>query len=104
MFSGDVRLHISLVKDYPHLDDFFQYLNSIHHLNIVFYSWTDKTGVVIFIHIDEPVQLVDRLHKIPLVNYISKIKKKDIHLELNGKYSEIIYVIQRTLKEGILVI
>jgi hypothetical protein len=104
VFSGEVRLHIESVKDYAHLDEFCRYLKSIDNLEIVFYTWTDKSGVVVFVYLEDSVPLADKLCQIPIVNYVSKIKKKDIIVELNGSYTDIIAAIQKTLKEGILVV
>jgi hypothetical protein len=98
-----VCLYIESVKDFAYLEEFCQYLKSICELDIVFYSWTERTGMVIFVYLREPVPLVDKLLQMKMVTAVNK-KRKDIFIELNGSYVEIITSIQKTLKEGILIV
>ena len=100
---GDIRLHIRWVKDFAHLEEFCQYLKSTGEMDIIFYTWTEDTGMIIFIYLDEPIPLEEELLQMKMVTSVNR-KGKDIFIELNGTYVEIIASIQRTLKEGILVI
>ena len=103
MMRGDVRLHIQSVKDFAYLEEFCQHLKSKGEMDIIFYSWTEDTGMIIFIYLEESLPLVEKLLQMKMVTTVNR-KKKDIFIELNGTYVEIIASIQKTLKEGILVI
>lgn len=103
IFKGDVCLHIESVKDFAHLEEFCQYLKSICGLDVIFYSWTEQTGMVIFAYLSEPLPLADELLQMKMVTAVNG-KKNHIFIELNGSYVEIIASIQKTLKEGILVV
>ena len=103
IIQGDVRLHIQSVKDFAYLEKFCQYLKSTGEMDIIFYSWTEDTGMVIFIYLEEPIPLVDKLRQMKIVTAVNR-KKKEIFIELNGTYVEIIASIHKTLKEGILVV
>ena len=59
--------------------------------------------MVIFAYLSEPLPLADELLQMKMVTAVNG-KKNHIFIELNGSYVEIIASIQKTLKEGILVV
>jgi hypothetical protein len=103
ILQGDVRLYIKSVKDFTYLEEFCQYLKSTGEVDIIFYSWTEQTGMVIFIYLREPIPLVEKLLQMKMVTAVDR-KNNEIYIELSGSYVEIIASIQKTLKQGILVI
>ena len=103
-FIGDIRLHVESTENFTQLEDFCQKLKTINKLEVIFYHWSETTGLAILISLTESVPLVDILRQMNTVEQVYKKTKKDIIVALNGSYAEIISSIRKTLKEGILVI
>lgn len=101
--QGEIRLHIESAEKFTQLEEFLHILNTIKNLEIVFYGWSEKKGVVILIYLKTSVPLVNKLHQMKIVEQAYKKGKKDIVVVLNNSYSEMVSSIQKTLKEGILV-
>ena len=103
-YKGDIRLHIESAEKFTFIDEFLQKLNTISNLEIVFSGWSKKKGLVIFIYLKSSVPLVNTLRQMKIVEQVYKKSKKDIVVILNSSYTEMVSSIQKTLKEGILVV
>ena len=103
-YKGDIRLHIESAENFTLLEEFLQKLNTISNLEIVFYGWSKKNGLVILLYLKSSVPLINKLHQMKIVEQVYKKRKKDIVVVLNSAYTERISSIQKTLKERILAV
>lgn len=103
-YIGDIRLHIESTENFTQLEDFCQKLKTINNIEVLFYTWSETTGLAILISLKDAVPLVDKLRQMKMVEKVHIKTKKDITLALNSSYAEIISSIRKTLKEGILVV
>lgn len=103
-FIGDIRLHIESTDNFTQLEEFCERLKAFNKLEVVFYTWSETTGLTILISLKDPVPLIDKLYQMNIVERAYKKTKKDIVVALNNFYSEIISTIRKTLKEGILLV
>lgn len=101
-FTGDIRLHIESADNFTQLEEFCERLKNFNDLEVIFYTWSETTGLAILISLKNPVPLVDKLRQMNIVEHAYKKTKKDIVVALNNSYTQIISAIRKTLKEGIL--
>ena len=104
MFIGEIRLHMESTENFTQLEEFCQKLKTINNLEVIFYTWSETTGLAILISLKDAVPLVDKLLQMKLVENVYIKTKKDITVALNGAYTEMIYSMRKTFKEGILVV
>jgi hypothetical protein len=103
-YIGDIRLHIESSDNFTQLEEFCQKIKTINNLEVIFYTWSETTGLAILISLTDSVPLVDTLRQMNTVEQVYKKTKKDIIVALNNSYAETISSIRKTLKEGILVV
>ena len=104
LFIGDIRLHIESAENFTQLEEFYQKLQTISNLEVIFYTWSEIKGLAILVSLKDSVPLVDKLRQMNIVEQAYKKRRKDIVVVLNSSYAEIISSIRKTLKEGILVV
>jgi hypothetical protein len=103
-FIGDVRLHVESADCFTQLEEFCERLKNYSDLEVVFYTWSETTGLAILISLKDPVPLVDKLRQMNIVEHAYKKTEKDIVVALNNSYTEIISAIRKTFQEGILLV
>jgi len=103
-YIGDIRLHIESADNFTQLEEFCEKIKTINNLEVIFYTWSETTGLAILVSLKESVPLVDKLQQMNIVQQVYKKTKKDIIVALNSSYTEIIASIRKTFKEGILVV
>jgi hypothetical protein len=97
-YIGDVRLHIESADNFTQLEEFCERLKALNDLEVIFYTWSETTGLAILISLKGSVPLIDKLRQMNMIERVYKKTKKDIVIALNSSYAETISSIGKTFK------